>query len=78
MNQLRRLNRRSFLITSTAGLAAPFFLPSHVWSSDVPPNDRITMGFIGVGTQGRGLLDGFLKKKVTQVLAVSDVDTTRR
>jgi predicted dehydrogenase len=36
------------------------------------------MGFIGVGTQGRGLLGGFLNKKDVQVLAVCDVDTTRR
>ncbi len=42
------------------------------------PNDRITMGFIGVGTQGRGLLNNFLNQPDTQVLAVSDVDTTRR
>jgi hypothetical protein len=36
------------------------------------------MGFIGVGTQGRGLLGGFLNYSEVQVVAVCDVDTTRR
>jgi len=42
------------------------------------PNDRITLGCIGVGTQGRGLLGGFLSQPNTRVVAVCDVDTTRR
>ena len=36
------------------------------------------MGFIGTGTQGRGLLNNFLNQPDTQVVAVCDVDTTRR
>lgn len=79
MSMQRKLSRRSFLQTTTAlGLTAPWIVPSSVWSSPTNPNDRITMGFIGVGTQGRYLLGGFLGNKETQVLAVSDVDTTRR
>jgi predicted dehydrogenase len=35
------------------------------------------MGFVGMGTQNRGLLGGFLGQE-TKVLAVCDVDTTRR
>ena len=35
------------------------------------------MGFIGMGTQGRGLLGNFLRQD-THVVAVCDVDTTRR
>lgn len=76
---IRKFTRREFLTTSTAiGVAAPFILPSSIWSAEVKPSDRITMGFVGVGTQGRYLLGGFLGSKETQVLAVSDVDTTRR
>ncbi len=79
MSMPKKFTRREFLQTSTlVGLAAPFLLPSSVWSADTKPNDRITMGFVGVGTQGRYLLGGFLGDKQTQVLAVSDVDTTRR
>ncbi len=36
------------------------------------------MGFIGIGKQGGGLLHNFLNHPDTQVLAVCDVDTTRR
>jgi predicted dehydrogenase len=42
------------------------------------PNDRITIGIIGTGTQGRGLMNDFLNQPGTQVVAVCDVDTTRR
>ena len=71
-------SRRHFLkAASTATAAAPFILPSHLWSAETPANSRLGMGFIGMGTQARGLLGGFLGQG-TQVLAVCDVDTTRR
>jgi len=70
------LNRRNFLKGATLA-SAPFILPSHIWSADVKPNDRPGMGFIGMGKQSRGLLSNFLYQDV-QVLAVCDVDTTRR
>src|SRR5437867_1896366 len=53
-----QLTRRAFLkTTSTATLAAPLILSS-ARSAPGPkgPNDQITLGFIGTGTQGRGLL----------------------
>jgi predicted dehydrogenase len=79
MSTQTKFTRREFLKSTAAiGLTAPFLLPSHVWSAETKPSDRITMGFVGVGTQGRYLLGGFLGNKETQVLAVSDVDTTRR
>ncbi len=74
-----QLNRRHFLKVTTAfGLTVPSILPSSVWGADASANEMITMGFIGVGTQGRGLLGGFLNNKEVKVVAVSDVDTTRR
>lgn len=36
------------------------------------------MGFIGMGTQGRHLLNSFMPHSGVQVVAVCDVDTTRR
>ncbi len=71
------LRRRAFLAAS-ASAAAPFLLPSALWSAEVKPSDRITLGFIGVGTQGRGLLGGFLSNPTVHVVAVCDVDTRRR
>jgi len=68
------LSRRSFL---KGAVIAPFILPSHIWAAETKPNSLLTMGFIGMGKQSRGLLGGFLGND-TKVLAVCDVDTTRR
>ena len=55
----------------------PFILPSRIWAAQTPPSDRLGVGFIGMGIQSRGLLSSFLHEDV-QVVAVCDVDTTRR
>ncbi len=69
-------NRRNFL-KGAAIAGMPLILPSHIWSAETKPNSRAGMGFIGMGKQSRGLLSNFLHQDV-QVLAVCDVDTTRR
>lgn len=71
-------SRRSFLKKVSAITAAPFILPSNVWCAERKPNDRLAMGFIGMGIQNRGLLNGFLSVETCRVVAVCDVDTTRR
>jgi predicted dehydrogenase len=72
------VTRRSFLKRAAGSAAvASFVLPSSIWAAPTKPNSRLTMGFVGMGTQNRGLLGGFLGQD-TQVLAVCDVDTTRR
>ena len=73
-----KTSRRSFLKTVSAVSAAPFILPSSVWGAAKTPNERLGVGFIGMGKQSGGLLQGFLHHKVCRVLAVCDVDTTRR
>lgn len=70
------ISRRSF-IKSASVVSVPFILPSHIWAAETKPNSKLTMGFIGMGKQSRGLLGGFLGQD-TRVLAVCDVDTTRR
>lgn len=73
--------RRIFLKRMAATTAvAPFVLPACVRLAPTAPtgaNGKLTMGFIGLGKQARGLLGGFLGQD-TRVLAVCDVDTTRR
>ncbi len=44
----------------------------------VPPGDRVTLGFIGVGMMGRGHVWTALSNADVQVLGVCDVDTWRR
>jgi len=69
--------RRTFLKKSSAGAVAPFILPSAIRSAGIQPNDRIGMGFIGMGKKGTSLLKGYLRLDI-QVVAVCDVDRTRR
>lgn len=70
--------RRSFLKQAAlSAFAAPFILPARVRSAETKPNSRVAMGFVGMGYQNSSLLRGFLGQE-TQVLAVCDVDTTRR
>ncbi len=79
LNMKTQFTRRQFLISATTA-AVPFILPSHIWAAEgaAQPNQRINVGFIGVGTQGRGNLRALLGIKQVQVVAVCDVDTTRR
>ncbi len=69
-------SRRRFLKTTAA--AAPFILPSRIWSAAVKPNDRIGIGFIGMGKLAHNRLRGFLEQDDLQAIAVCDVDATRR
>ena len=76
-----KLSRRSFLTqvaaTSAASALSPFILPSRIRAAETGPNSMLTMGFIGIGLQNRSLLTNFLSRGV-KVVAVCDVDTTRR
>ncbi len=78
MKTNRSYTRRSFLKCAAIAGAAPFVLPARIWSAETSPNSQITLGFIGMGTQNRGLLGGFLRHSATRVVAVCDVDTDRR
>ena len=65
------LSRRTFLRSAAVAGAAPL-----VWrstNSAYAAQDRLTLGFIGVGTMGRGHLGGFLDRKDVEVVAVCDV-----
>jgi predicted dehydrogenase len=65
---------------AVAAAAAPILVPLSALGDETKTaaSERITLGFIGVGTQNRGHLRYFLGEKDVQVLAVCDVDTTRR
>jgi predicted dehydrogenase len=73
----RHFSRRRFL--QTGALSVP--LLANAAFADEPKtsaNERINLGFIGVGTQGRGHLGGFLNMADVQVVAVCDVVKERR
>ena len=70
-------SRRKFL-KSSAALSIPFILPFPTQAKPHEANDKIVMGFIGMGIQANGLLGNFMDQDGVHVAAVCDVDTTRR
>ncbi|HSH16442.1 MAG TPA: Gfo/Idh/MocA family oxidoreductase, partial [Verrucomicrobiae bacterium] len=76
-----RISRRRFLQTNlAAALAAPAFpmiIPSPALGAGAPGN-RITVGCIGTGPQGRGDMGGFLGQSDARVVAVCDVKQDQR
>jgi len=85
---IKTLSRRRFLAGTLAAAAAPMIVPASVLGRAAPaPSERITMGFIGLGTQGSGHLfgggwtyvtGGYLGRDEVQVLGVCDVRRDRR
>ena len=79
-----RFTRRDFLrksgVAAAAAAAMPFVVSSRALGQGdkVAANDRIGMGFIGVGGMGGGHLGGFIGNPNCEVLAVCDVDQFRR
>ena len=75
---MSQTHRRTFLKSAAGAVAAPFLLPSRVWSAPTAPNARLNLGFIGMGKMNSGHLGNFLGRDNVQVVAVCDVDTNRR
>src|ERR1017187_6064358 len=78
MNSSRSFTRRSFLKTAIIAGSAPLILRSGLLAADTAPSRQVTLGFIGLGKQGTGLMHGCLPPNDFRVLAVCDADTTRR
>jgi predicted dehydrogenase len=72
-----RINRRHILKAASgaaaATLAAPNFVPAHLFGASAPSN-RLSIGVIGTGNRGFQVLDMFLKQDGAQVVAVCDVN----
>ena len=78
---MTKQTRRQFLASAAAASAAPFILDSHIRAQERQgqgPNNRVNLGFIGIGMMGRGHLGGFLGNRNVQVVAVCDVHRQRR
>jgi hypothetical protein len=75
MNNSQKATRRDFLTTAGAALAAPYVITSTALGSSERPaaSDRIVVGGIGIGNQGRGDQGAFLNRKDVQYVALSDV-----
>lgn len=75
-------SRREFVqSTAAAALTAPMIVPSSVLGKDPAkpaPSQRINLGFIGVGKQASGHVNGFAGMPSVNIVAVCDVHTGRR
>ena len=69
MSRNKRFTRRGFLGKAAAGIAMPLVVRSSAFGA----SDRIVMGCIGVGGQGRGDMGGFMGHRQVQVVTVCDV-----
>jgi predicted dehydrogenase len=80
----RSTSRRTFLKQSAGTALSGFALPTVITSAalgqgSIPPaSERVTVGHIGVGNQGGGLLRGFLNVDRCQSVAVCDAFAGRR
>ena len=75
-----RFNRRRLLRGAAAAVAAPYVITSTaLGNADTPPaSERVTLGFIGVGSRGGAVLLDFQRCKGGQCVATSDPYKDRR
>lgn len=80
MNPMNKQNRRTFLKSAGAAVAAPFIVPATVFGNEtkVAPSERVTIGHIGVGNQGGHLFRASQQAKNGQSVAVADCYKSRR
>src|SRR6202789_1514240 len=72
---LRPFNRRRFLTTAGSAAILPAVLRGvRAQTPTTAPNNRITLGVIGMGWQGPGNTDAFLTLSDCQVVAACDID----
>jgi hypothetical protein len=74
MKNPKKINRREFLGSAAAASLAFTVVPRHVMGGPgfVAPSDKITLGYIGCGTQGIRELAALLPNPAIQVVAVCD------
>src|SRR5437867_1775561 len=66
---MTRITRRTFAATAAAGLTASALAADRVFGA----NDRLRLGFIGLGNRGDQVLDAFLSHKDAEVVALCDI-----
>ncbi|HZN67619.1 MAG TPA: Gfo/Idh/MocA family oxidoreductase [Tepidisphaeraceae bacterium] len=69
-----RVSRRKFILGGTAAAAAFTIVPRHVLGGNgfVPPSEKITLAYVGCGTQGLREMIGMLSIPDVQIVAVCD------
>ena len=75
---MTNINRRGFLFGSAAAAAFAGCSTAKAGVRELKPGEKHTVAMIGTGIQGRFLREEFLKQKNIRVVAICDVDKTRR
>ncbi|MCX6213987.1 Gfo/Idh/MocA family oxidoreductase [Spirosoma sp.] len=80
MNEEQAINRRDFVGKAAAAVAGFMIVPRFVLGGKRPdgtkylaPSDVISLGFIGTGKQGKGLMSSFLSTNEARIIAISEV-----
>jgi len=73
MENHERLTRRNFVKTAAAAAAAPWVISASALGQDAP-SKKTTMGLIGCGGQGRGIMGAAMSMRDVHILAVCDVN----
>lgn len=78
--KITHISRRNFMLGTTAAMTVPMVFPGAGLSTAnaASANEKIGLGLIGFGKMMGGHLSHFLKVPEVQVVAVCDVDKTRR
>jgi hypothetical protein len=79
----KTLDRRAFIqqsLTAVGALVMPVIIPAAARGAEgnVPPSERVVVGLIGKGLMGSGHLNRLAYDKNFQLVAVCDVDKSRR
>ncbi len=74
----RQVSRRRFVQSLAAAATAGPLLVTSLAQARAAANERLALGFIGVGTMGRGHVGRFLGYGNVQIVAVCDVTAERR
>ena len=74
MTTSKKINRREFLGSAAAASVAFTVVPRHVLGGPgyVAPSDKLTLGYIGCGTQGLREMTALIKNPALQIVAVCD------
>ncbi|MBN2271820.1 MAG: Gfo/Idh/MocA family oxidoreductase [Sedimentisphaerales bacterium] len=76
-NNEQTIRRRTFLGGAVAAIASPYIVPASV-PGKAAASERLTMGMIGLGSMGMRHVEGFLQEDDCRIVAVCDVDASRR
>ena len=74
MKNSKKINRREFIGSAATASLALTVIPRHVLGGkgNIAPSDKITLGYIGCGTQGMREMTALIANPALQIVAVCD------